>query len=763
MASKVGYINEGFTSGEISPEMHGHVHSELYKNAAGLLQNMVAVPQGPAIRRGGIRYICNADHPEADKGHRLIPFKISNLVGAVLHVGPDTISVYDANGPVRSVGTGFIVNTNPNFTQQLAGWVERNYFNFPSTSSITYSPALTDVAPDLVKPSAHFVAQRIYSVGAPYTTQGYFAALAQMVELQPSTQYTFAFKAESPTPAQSVQLVSTGNVRVVEVSSPGNFFPTATSYVTNVLATLPFSISALTGTVTFTTPAWGASRFVHIEINMTHQGFNNLGGSRPVHLVELDAYVTNCSLTRIGAAGALVTFPSPWIGYDISELSWAQAPQSAPMMILAHRDVPVQKLEYAGGIWSLAAQAFVGAPWGPTEYPGVVGFCQSRMCLAGSIQHAERVWASKTFSFFDFTPGSNPADSFYGDLDEYGRILWLRPKTTLVVGAESGLWNMTEFSGFAFGPGNVKMSKISSQNSSNTAPAKVGTEIVYTGLGNSRVFGIDGTMDTAQNKESELSFTARHLMQSGIRDMAWAEYPNQTLWGAVPDIGYGSMVGITHSPKYIANAAWSRHNTDGIIEALTSISLGGVDYAFFLVNRTDGKYIGVMDWSVFLDAFVVRVNSPTSATVTGLSHLEGRSVYAVTGDGIIYGPHTVTSGAIVLADAVSSVSVGQPFTSKLITNRPEGISSIGLAQGTKQRWNKIFVRLSPGIRPMINGTRPPERSINTPMNQPEQAAYEDVEISNLGWSDNGTIAIEEFLPKQLTISAVFGQITSEAL
>ena len=53
----------------------------------------------------------------------------------------------------------------------------------------------------------------------------------------------------------------------------------------------------------------------------------------------------------------------------------------------------------------------------------------------------------------------------------------------------------------------------------------------------------------------------------------------------------------------------------------------------------------------------------TSTSVTGLTHLEAESVYALA-DGVVQGPFTVSSGTITLSDAAAVVQVGLQYTSE---------------------------------------------------------------------------------------------------
>lgn len=114
-------------------------------------------------------------------------------------------------------------------------------------------------------------------------------------------------------------------------------------------------------------------------------------------------------------------------------------------------------------------------------------------------------------------------------------------------------------------------------------------------------------------------------------------------------------------------AAWSHHITDG--EVVASCQSGSTMY--FVVLRTIGvvkKYyletlsdrVESRTTGVFLDSYVSRTAS--AGVISGLSHLEGKSVYVV-GAGLKQGPFTVVSGSISGIDTTDTTSfvVGLPY------------------------------------------------------------------------------------------------------
>lgn len=788
---KVQFINEGFTAGEISQELQGRVSSDLYKESVHAMENMVATVQGAAIRRPGTGFIISALQQNSATGHRLVPYRISGARGAMLHVGPDTIVVYDQDGVVTATGTAAAtVNVNSSFADQLNGWTPRNYvvgFYDPSLNGyIGDGLTLVQVAPSAswnpltsradLRSSSNFPAYSVATAGdPPLNITRTLAGLVQPVTLDPNTQYELRFEASTSTAKQTVAGARpSGFVRVIEVADPTNLFPPppridTADYATAVLASLPYNIDTQTGTVQFVTPNWGAPTTIHLEVRLEEQGYSGLITSSHRKAYGIQSGLSMCRITRVAAVSGDVTFPSPWANQDINLLSYAQTPEQPSRLILAHPDVATQQLVYnpPTDTWALTPVTFVGAPWAVGDFPGAVGFHLGRMVMASSRARQERLWFSKTLDYFNFTVGSLPEDGFFGDLAEPGRILWIRPLWSLVIGAESGLWDISAVAGAVLGPGNSKAFKHQAHHSSNSAPAFTNNEIAYVAEGGRRVYSVRREGDENAYVDKELSFTARHMATAGYRDVVWSEYPHNSLWTTTVDTGGGSVAGATYDTKLLAMAGWHRHNFGGEVKAIGSVSVGGIEQVYCLVNRSADNLtflaLEKLDWSVPLDSFVRRSYAAPTTIIDNLGHLEGREAYAVDSGDNVHGPFTVTGGVITLPDPTVSAVVGVSYRSRIVTNRPEGLSSTGTSQGIKKRWNKIFVRVAPGSRPLINGFRAPDRDPATLLHLGQGPAYEDVEVSSMGWSKDGTITIEEFLPVPLTVASVFGHVEAEIL
>lgn len=166
------------------------------------------------------------------------------------------------------------------------------------------------------------------------------------------------------------------------------------------------------------------------------------------------------------------------------------------------------------------------------------------------------------------------------------------------------------------------------------------------------------------------------------------------------------------------------------------------------------------------------ISTPTS-TVTGLGHLEGKSV-AILADGSVVDNQVVVDGSITLPAEASQIFVGLPFTPQaqsLYTDLP---GELGTAQGKRKRVYAVSV--------MVENSR----GFSLGCNQPDAAAQPNqatVEWSNMtewkqrgannsagsalplftgiarvnikgGWNVRGQISIEQNYPLPLNITAM---------
>ena len=104
------YIYTNFTSGEFSPLLSGRVDLTKYKGGCEILENFIPRPHGPAVGRGGLRYIAPCKYDDYET--RLIPFDAGSGSG-LFHIefGDQYIRFITEDGQLEQVGVPYEVAT----------------------------------------------------------------------------------------------------------------------------------------------------------------------------------------------------------------------------------------------------------------------------------------------------------------------------------------------------------------------------------------------------------------------------------------------------------------------------------------------------------------------------------------------------------------------------------------------------------------------------------------------------------------------------
>jgi hypothetical protein len=156
--------------------------------------------------------------------------------------------------------------------------------------------------------------------------------------------------------------------------------------------------------------------------------------------------------------------------------------------------------------------------------------------------------------------------------------------------------------------------------------------------------------------------------------------------------------------------AWVEYETDGEVEQVIVLPGTAEDTVYYLVNRSTGRFLE--KWALEsecqggttnknLDSHVVYSGSPT-ALITGLTHLEGKTVYAWADGDSVNDPtgdpqsFTVSSGRVTLSAAASDVVVGLRYTADWKSTKLQFATPVPLLQ--KKRIDHVGYVLGPTHR-----------------------------------------------------------------
>lgn len=392
-------------------------------------------------------------------------------------------------------------------------------------------------------------------------------------------------------------------------------------------------------------------------------------------------------------------------------------------------------------------------------FPSAVVFYEQRLWYGGTSHKPQTLWGSKTGVYEDFSPGATANDglSYAIASDRVNNIKWMAAQRVLIVGTSGGEFRITGGNDSAITPTNVDVRRQTSYGSKLGHPAYVGSDVFFVQRSGTQVRNVAYKWESDSFQSDDMTFLAEHITAGGMTDLAYTHVPDSILLGLRAD---GTWLAMTYEPNQEV-IGWHRHTTDGQFKSLAVISEDGPDQFWFVVERTINsvtkRYIELYEPNKFMDSLVSYSGSATNA-VTGLSHLEGKTVQ-VLADGAVHPELTVSGGSITLNYTASEIVVGLKYTSKLTPTRPGANAGSGTTLGKKKRWNEIFVRLEKSAIPKINNQRPPIRSTTTDYGNEEPVISEDIAIRNLGYDRDGRIQIEQDLPLACHIVSLFGTLS----
>jgi hypothetical protein len=319
--------------------------------------------------------------------------------------------------------------------------------------------------------------------------------------------------------------------------------------------------------------------------------------------------------------------------------------------------------------------------WSPRRgYPSAVAFDEGRLWWAGKDNIYGSV--SDAFESFDDTieGDSGPIIRSIGS-GPIDRINWLLPLQRLVIGAEMSERVIRSNSlDEPITPTVFNIKSPSTRGSTNVAPVKVDTSGLF--VRGDRLFELRYDAGELEYKTVDLTSYVPEIGVSGFSRIAVQRYPDTR----IHCIRSNGTAGVLVFDRNEDMRCWIDFETDGIVEDVIvqpAVSALSEDYVYYIIKRIiNGSTVRYRERFALeadcvggtqnkqADCFLDGTQS-SSATITGLSHLEGEAVI-VWANGKCYSPRvngvqttfTVTGGQITLPEAVTDYVVGLPYKAR---------------------------------------------------------------------------------------------------
>ena len=550
-----------FAGGELDPALHGRTDQVKYQTGLAAARNVTIRRGGGVSNRAGTQFV--GEVSDSTVTPQLIPFVFSESdedQNYVMEFGHQYIRFHqDGDQVVLTAATITGISKEPEaiitfsaahgysvgdeiYLSAIVGMTELNNRNFkvlavPTTTTLKfgymYGPYVDTSA--FTTYSSAGTAEKIYSVTSTYDRD----------DLSGLTGYS-----------QSLD--------VVYLPHPG-YAPrtlTRTTHTSWALASITFEPDIAAPT------------------NLVHNGSNGTTSEWVVTSVKEDTYEESVATNTVGTSTE-ATEDAP------ITLTWTADAEAVEYNVYKYRN------GLAGWIGTAGETTFIddGIEADTTDnppvnrslftstdnYPSTSLFYQDRLVLGrdGSVYTSQ----VSNYTNFTFSPllFVDDAVTFAIKAKQTNILKHMVEAGTLILFTNSGVYVAQGDGAGILTPNDVNLKRISENGSNGLRPIVIGSDPIYVSERGTSVLGL------GQGDTPNLSTFASHLLRGyTIVDWAFQNTPDSTVWMVRSD---GTMLGMTYIREH-GIVGWHRHDTDGLVERVTTVPEGTRDAVYIVVKRT---------------------------------------------------------------------------------------------------------------------------------------------------------------------------------
>lgn len=667
-------LKPSFTAGELSPALFGRTDLAKYDSGAAMLKNFLVLRYGGISNRAGTRYIAQT---AGNKKAVLIPFRYNTEQNYAVEFTAGTIRVYFGGELVSGVSVA-----NP-FTEdelELIKYTQSADMMFivhPNHSPMTltrYSHAnwkLETMAIDggpfdeynvsgtTITPSAK-TGEITLTASASYFNSDMVGSVIRM-------EHTVASEYKKGNPKSESLAVNCVPGGTVYVESFG-FWDGAFNFEKNVDGTW----------ITVRSQSGNRSQ----NYNFTETNNDDEIVQYRVTATEFNTDVWTDENEKQRGYITIQTFSGDY-GGEVRITAVNSATEAKGTVI-----------KQLGA--TTATKAFAISAWSAAKgYPSCVTFFEDRLVFAGTKTLPQTFWMSKTGDYFNFgtSSPSQDSDAITGTLNG-GQMNGIKAMVAfgeLIMMTAGGEYKV-HGGGKPVSGSNIMSQAQEYRGISDVLPVTVGSRIVYLQQQGDIVRDLAYSYEADKYTGNDVNLLAEHLFeQHKIVRMTYQQTPDSIVWCVRDD---GVLLGLTYLKEQEVYA-WHQHVTDGEFVDACSISGLQQDELYVVVKREGNYYVEMFahrdesnkpEDQFFVDSGITV--SGKSRTITGLDHLEGKTV-SILADGNVLPQQVVVDGKISLNHETKVVHVGLPIESTMQTLPLEFNGQDGSYIGRKKRVAKL--------------------------------------------------------------------------
>lgn len=439
--------------------------------------------------------------------------------------------------------------------------------------------------------------------------------------------------------------------------------------------------------------------------------------------------------------------------------------------------------DFSESTWRWAVSRWSNA----TGWPDLATFFRNRLVAARSADQAiDFSVVSDYLNFQSKDFGQVTADMAISATvaadQEYNALSWLLSGDQLLIGGEGGEFMCAEQTvNDVFGPDNIKISKQTDYGSRAIEPISAGGAALYVQKGGEQLMEMQFNISSNKFDSDDKSVPAEHLMVAGLTQTAFQKATASLVWCTRGD---GMLLAFAYNPKQDVYA-WGQIPIGGAGVAVESILVLPAPTleryeVWMIVRRTINgltkRYVEYMERpfrtgdaqssAFYVDSGLTYTGAPATM-ISGLNHLEGQSVN-VLADGAVHPNRVVAGGAITLQIPASVAQVGLPCPCRLVTERLDAGATDGTAQGKTKRITKAVFRFVNSLGGEFGPQDGPyddilTRSGNDLMDAPPPLLTGDTDRLSFpdGYNPDGVIDYVNDQPLPVTLVSIMPQVVTQ--
>ena len=513
--SKASPIKTSFNSGEWSPLMEGHINLEKFPDSSQLMQNMIALKQGPMTRRGGTRFVKEVKNSSDDTA--LIPFEFNVEQEYQIEAGDTYFRFYTSNAaivestttisgatqadPVVITDTGHpYSNGDEIFITGVVGMTELNGKFYLIANAGVNDYELTDIdgvdidGTGFTAYSSAGTSARVFEVTSPYAATDLFDSDG-LTKIQHAQSADVLYVTHGDFNTRSVNRITDTNWTVNDmIFNDGPFLD-------ENLETTTLTLSGTTGSVTVTASAT-------VGIN-NGDGFQTTDVDR---LIRFKDPANEWTWLKITARASTTSVTATIMGQDASAGTATDA-------------------------WRLGVYSDT------TGFPTVVTFFQNRVFLAGASGFPDRYDLTRSGGYsdtdFQFAPtdvdGTVTDDAAISGTLQSGRVNTIQwagsDDRGLIIGTAGREWIVRPSAiNEVLTPSNQKADPFSAIGSAFIQPVQAENATIFVQKARRKPHDIIFSFERDQLKPRDLMIASEHITRTGVAEIQFQQEPVNVIW-----------------------------------------------------------------------------------------------------------------------------------------------------------------------------------------------------------------------------------------